>query len=294
MSQKNGFDIFSGPYFAYSDVGEKHNSNTSFLNKDAALELNKNKYAIAIIPNKIVGGRSNSNVTAIRSWFVDIDSKIDLPDLLLMSPLVPSCVVESKNGYHIYYFTSFEFPPSEHYINQQRAIVDWFSGDEKCVNFARLMRCPGFVHNKNEEPFDVKIVYRTDAVYSSKQIDFRFKVSESVKDYQQEDEDIVVANNNNNKDEDIYDKIRHYNSLVILRCLSGSSAIGFKNYRFKRTSRNHYNIIVDGKDSGCFINENGNVIGSEGFSGGAVEWLTWYGHSRIDSMKIIKEIMGWK
>lgn len=284
--------IFDGPYFAYHDKGETHSEYTSFLGVDAAKELNQKGYAIAIIPNLVVGGRANSNVTKIRAWFCDIDFDKDAikpsaEDLVEVSPLIPSYIVETKNGYHVYFLCSHQFAPDEIYLNQQKAIVEYFNADKKCINFARLMRAPGFLHQK-EEPFMVDIVFKSKAVYAPIQINMAFPQKVEDENDSTEKTESVGASQDN-----IFDKIRHYDSRLILQALSQTKYVSFKKYSFRPKGNNHYNIIVDGKDSGCFINEKGNLIASDGYCGGVVEWLGWYGLNRVDAMRAVCEVMGW-
>lgn len=256
--------------------------------------MNKQGYSVCFFPNDVPHGRSDSNCLGIRAWFVDIDYKDEIaPDLdtvMALSPLIPSYIVRSSlNGYHLYYLA--RSPLISDFTTIQKGLVNFFGGDPKCVNPARIMRRPGLYNMKKpDEPFLVTLEFESDARYYQEQMLRYFPYIEP------DDEPMPTHAGASVDSDNIFDQIRHYDSRAILERLSGTQYVGFKKYRLvpkKAKAGVHYNIIVDGKDSGCFVNSKGNVIGSEGFRGGAVEWLVWYGFSRVDAMKAIKEVMGW-
>jgi len=287
--------IFDGPFFIYHDSDKENRTSEHHLSREEAQSFNKAGYAVAVYVNDLGSGRSNKDCKQIRAWFTDIDyknqPKPELDDLLELSPLLPSVVVETKNGYHLY-FAADACPVGEHYKLQQKAICSFFDGDPKCANMARGLRSPGFYHMKGE-PYLVQVVWQLGVSYKPEQIDFSFPLP-----MEEEPETLplpkgqraantVVADN-------IFNRIYNYDALQILAALSGSAAVEYKKYSFHRQANGHYNIIVDGKDSGCFVNKNGKVIGDPDYSGGAVEWLTYYGHTRKEAAKIIAEVMGWE
>ena len=259
------------------------------LSPEQALVKNQQGYGIGFYPNTLEGGRSNDSVKAIRAWYIDIDYESAKPaweDFLQISPLIPSFIVETKNGYHIYWLARNE-RPGELYVRQQEALIAFFGADEKCKNMARLLRVPGYLHQKDaSEPFRIGIVFESEAIYTWKQMKIAFPLLEVEEQVSTEPTGSVDQNN-------MFDKIRFYDSKLILTALSGSSVVGGKKYRLKPKGKGHYNIIVDGKDSGCFVNASGNIIASAGHSGGAVEWLTWYGLSRIEAARAVCGVMGW-
>lgn len=234
-------------------------------------------------------GYKDSDISKVNAWWVDIDFKdVEKPlfdDIFDLLPLIPSVVVETKNGYHIYYKS--KDATTLNFKKIQKTLVRMVPyADDKVVNLARIMRVPNYLHAKDiNNKFMVNVILSVDVSYYEKQL-LDFYVENDTEEY------LPVKKYTEKTENDIYDRIRYFDSRIILQQLSGTSAVGFKNYRFKRMG-SHYNIIVDGKDSGCFINEKGNIIASDGYSGGAVEWLTWYGHSRVDAMKLIKGAMQW-
>lgn len=283
-------NFFSPPYYLYHDFDHSNKESPVVHSADGALELNAKGFSVCFMPNR-GKGRNNADVDKVHSWFVDIDFKDtvkpELDVVMELTPLIPTYVVETKNGYHIYFLC--KYGSLENFKPIQKRLVHFFDGDPKCVNLARIMRAPGFKHMKNpESPFSVDVVFQTEARYAEGQMFANFPEVE-----EPEAEQIDRPSAPSIDSDNIFDRIRHHDSIDILQALSGTAAVGYKQYKFKRTSNNRFNIIVDGKDSGCFVNERGNVIGTDGYSGGAVEWLKWYGHSRVDAMSIIKGVMGW-
>jgi hypothetical protein len=98
--------------------------------------------------------RCTSNVTKVRSLFADLDGA-PLEPLLECSP--PDIVVESSPGkWHAYYLTS-DCPLSEFPLRQKQ-IAQKFNSDPKVCDLPRVMRVPGFWHQK-ETPFQTRITF---------------------------------------------------------------------------------------------------------------------------------------
>lgn len=286
--------IFDGPYYIYPDKEEDKLNKPSKHNLSAAeaKKYNEQNYAVAVYVNDLAGGRANKDCVAIRAWFVDIDykgNKLPLDDLLDFSPLIPSAVVETCHGYHLYWATSTASVDNR-WIDQQRAIVEHFGGDPKCINFARGLRCPGFYHHKHDQPYLVSVAFSADVEYTPAQIDFAFPQPE-VED--QEEQPAVVRSYKELPADNSFNRIFNYDAEEMLKILCSAGVIP-KRYTFKHNSNGNVNIIVDGKDSGCFINKDKKVIGSPEYRGGAVEWLAYYGYGRVEAAKKICEVMGWE
>ncbi|MBM7605575.1 hypothetical protein JOC75_003598 [Metabacillus crassostreae] len=119
----------------------------------------------------------------INCQFVDIDAPKDLrhdyrlvkewkkklKERILAFSLRPSYVIETKNGYHVYWLLE----NGQHHLFRhiQMQLVKHFDGDSKCVNESRLLRLPHFYHRKDpSDPYGV-----------------RFKIKEPNNRYIQED-----------------------------------------------------------------------------------------------------------
>lgn len=94
------------------------------------------------------GGQKDDDITRVRAVFADTDGAPVEP---IVDALEPHMVVEtSPKKYHVYWlvedFSLDQFKPV------QLAIATQFGTDESVTNLSRVMRMPGFYHNKNE-PF---------------------------------------------------------------------------------------------------------------------------------------------
>lgn len=98
--------------------------------------------------------RCTSNVIRIRSLFADLDGA-PLEPLLQCSQ--PDIIIESSPGkWHCYYPTSD--CPLDEFPLRQKQIAHKFNSDPKVHDLPRVMRLPGFWHQK-ETPFMSRIIF---------------------------------------------------------------------------------------------------------------------------------------
>lgn len=99
-------------------------------------------------------GRSEKNVKRVRSLFVDLDGAPLEP--VLEARLEPHVVVESSPGrYQVYWLV--DDCPLERFSVMQMALARKFESDPSVKDLPRVMRVPGFWHQK-KEPFRVRIL----------------------------------------------------------------------------------------------------------------------------------------
>ena len=102
-------------------------------------------------------GRRNENIVAVRTIFQEADRPdVPIPDL------EPSLVVATSPGkFHRYWFIE----PSDDFElwrSVQRRMVESFGSDPAAQGLNRVLRVPGFPHQKNPAtPFDVRIVHES-------------------------------------------------------------------------------------------------------------------------------------
>ncbi len=99
--------------------------------------------------------RTGANVTRVRALFVDLDGAPLEP--VLNHGIPPSIIVETSPGrWHAYWLTDGcalkDFTPA------QRGLIREFKSDKAVCDLPRVMRLPGFYHQK-AEPFMTKIIY---------------------------------------------------------------------------------------------------------------------------------------
>jgi hypothetical protein len=108
--------------------------------------LNRKGAGVFVMVNRGDGmGRKSANVTAARALFVDLDGAPVEP--VLSCPLPPRIVVESSPGNWHCYWPVTDLP-LDRFTDAQKALALRFDGDPKVHDRPRVMRLPGFLHNK--------------------------------------------------------------------------------------------------------------------------------------------------
>jgi hypothetical protein len=98
--------------------------------------------------------RTNANVISIRALFADADG-IPLEPILAKAP-PPHIIVESSPGkWHTYWLT--HDTPMDEFTDRQMAIAKLFGTDPAVKDLPRVMRLPGFLHQKGD-PFQTRLV----------------------------------------------------------------------------------------------------------------------------------------
>lgn len=100
------------------------------------------------------GKAAADNIAAIRAFFADKDDG-DFDEF----PLTPTIVVQSKNGQHAYWVLKSPSEDLELFTQIQKKIAKFLQSDEIVSDLPRIMRLPGFYHQKDiNDPFLVEIV----------------------------------------------------------------------------------------------------------------------------------------
>lgn len=99
-------------------------------------------------------GRSSQNVERIRAVFVDLDGSPLQP--VLDAEIEAHITVESSPGrYHAYWLVT-DFP-CDQFATIQKSLAARFNGDKSVNDLPRVMRLPGFLHQKGK-PFLTRII----------------------------------------------------------------------------------------------------------------------------------------
>lgn len=100
--------------------------------------------------------RTEKSVIRVRALFVDLDGAPLQP--ILEAVALPTLIVESSpERWHAYWSVSDAC--LEEFTNCQLALAKKFNGDPAIKDLPRVMRLPGFYHQKNE-PFMTRIISR--------------------------------------------------------------------------------------------------------------------------------------
>ena len=153
---------FSGPHIfqTFDDRPQKDPRLSRVLHDPAELHgLNVQGAGVFLMVNEGDGkGRKVANVTRIRAYFADFDGAA-LPQVW---PLEPSMIVETSPGkFHAYWILQpgEVAPPDNAAWNAQQEAIARAVGSQPddCKGLNRVMRLPGFLHQKGK-PFMSRIV----------------------------------------------------------------------------------------------------------------------------------------
>ena len=107
-------------------------------------------------------GRKEGNIKRVRAVFSDLDGAPLDPVLEWRKPNI---VVESSEGkYHAYWFGTIK-RDADAFKKLQKALAAKFDSDSSVCDLPRVMRLPGFLHQKGN-PFLTHIIQTNDTVYS--------------------------------------------------------------------------------------------------------------------------------
>lgn len=236
--------------------------------------------------NTFNGARKIENLSKINAWYVEMDG--EKPEQLLRiknSPIYPSRVVESKNGYHVY-FKAID-ASKENYAEIQAGLIFHYSGDKRAKDLARVLREPGFFHWKDaNDPFKVKEIFSADIAYRDKDMLHFFpepKRDDSSGEEKVQRKPIEYTGNN------LTEFLDGLDNEDALSRLSGTSWVNFEKYEFRPSSGNKKNIIVNGKSTSCFIDANKRIGATPG-GPNVHQWLRYFGHSDKQIYGILSEI----
>ncbi len=129
-------------------------------------ELNARGAGIFVTVNQTDGrGRTARNVVRVRAYFVDLDKAPLEP--VLSDPRPPHIVVESSPGkYHAYWLVAGAPLDERDFKARQKRLIEQFGGDTSVHDLPRVLRLPGFLHQKGK-PFLSRVIRSGDhAPYS--------------------------------------------------------------------------------------------------------------------------------
>ncbi len=127
------------------------------------VDLNADRRGIFCTVNETdFKGRCAHNVVRVRALFVDCDGIMPSSWHLL-----PSMVVRSAHGPHAYWFV--DDCPLDRFTGFQKRLVQHYGSDPKPVDLPRVLRLPGFWHQKHA-PFQVELLEVTGIRYTTAQV----------------------------------------------------------------------------------------------------------------------------
>lgn len=147
----------------HPETAASHKLNSLF---DLA-EHNRAGFGAFIVVNE--GGQSAATITKVRALFVDFDEVGDNHlERLKLFPFEPSLIIESSPGkHHAYWITTGV--PLEAFQPAQRKLIALMDTDPNVNDLPRVMRAPGFIHNKGE-PYQTSIYHESGLTYTWEQL----------------------------------------------------------------------------------------------------------------------------
>ena len=118
------------------------------------------------------GGHEDGTITRINAQFVEMDniSFEEQMKKIEAFPLPPSMIIRTQKSYHVYWIMDGT-AKVERFRTIQTQLVKHFDGDPACVNESRVMRLPGFLHCKKEQPVEVVCVsFHPERKYTQDQL----------------------------------------------------------------------------------------------------------------------------
>lgn len=175
--------------YALHDQGKS----TMFLvSEEEARQLNKIGYGIHSNVQIFRGTvRRKSELIAIRSFAIDLDNKEHNKESLLKSikksPIEPSKINETKNGFHIFFNLNEAdylrhkdplFLATQYKLIMIERVLPFFLGSDQAGSNANItLRKEGFYHMKTPScPFLVKTIYQSNKVYWYKYLMEKFPI----------------------------------------------------------------------------------------------------------------------
>jgi hypothetical protein len=251
----------------------------SQINYSQAKDYNQKGFGIFHTVNCFKKNRRTEEVTKLSSFYVDLDGgdKDNQIKMIKQCP-TPSLVVESKNGFHVYWKIRNNMIKDygldiaiDNYKLIQEMIVKILKGDPKAKDVPRLLRTPGFYHKKSDD-FLVEIVSKTDREYNSRDFFELFKPyykPNTSKPNTLKSNTLVTVNNS----DDFWSKVASMDVCHALSRLSGTSYVNQECFEIKNNYNDTKQIWVNGKSTGNWIDTEGKIAGKDNNIGG---WLYYY------------------
>jgi hypothetical protein len=145
-----------------------------YIKIDEAENYNKTQHGIFKTINNYSYDKPRKIETCkkILAWAIDIDKgqKDEQIKKITKANIEPSTVIESKNGFHIYWNCFGDTNNNQYSEIVEKRLIPYFDADIKAKDVSRFLRMEGFYHWKDiNDPYIVKVIYH------NKNIKYTFK-----------------------------------------------------------------------------------------------------------------------
>lgn len=159
----------------YYLIDDKKDKPISFMQCDEIMARKRNLegYGVFYTPNTFEGQRKIENLVSINYWFIDIDdcNKEDTYKKLLSAIAIPTMIIDTKNGYHVYW-KSLD-ATKENWDDIESRLINYFNADNAVRDIPRVLRVPSFYHMKSD-PYLIEKIYDSGISYTEKKMLFSF------------------------------------------------------------------------------------------------------------------------
>lgn len=259
---------------------------------------NNQGYAIVATVQSYLPGdpRRKANCQGILAWAVDLDGgdkpaqQARIKRAWRDHGLRPSSIIESKNGYHVY-FNAEPGQSFETFIEIMDRMVELFDGDTQAKDLARTLRVPDHCHLKDpNDPFLVTQIYETTTRYSEGEMLAKLPPLRSGQADQRGRKELSRALSFQG-DGGLFDRLWSMDQMAALNRLSGSSAVCGERYSFKGSGSRGYRIEVNGQPSSCWIDVNGKIGSLTGGGPTVWQWVNWLHRDHKRTYSLLRECL---
>ena len=247
---------------------------------EKALDVYNKKWAgIYFSVNSMVPWeRDIQSVTHINARICEIDdlTKEEQLNLISVAPLAPSLIIESKKGYHMYWFAKDW--TKENWNKICWGLRNFFCGDPQIIEISRVLRIPWYYHMKDEnDPFECTITDWCWEYYTEEQMLKAFPDTESASEKKQKAIKKEVQLRQAVWNDDTRDRIRAMDCKAMLERLSWTSLVWWDIISFRPHSDGTEQIRCNWKSTGCWLDKQWKIWSKDWWWPNWTNWIAWYG-----------------
>ena len=201
----------------------------------------------------------------------------------MRAPLLPSLIIETKNGYQVYWASKNATQANFDAI--EKILVERYDADKNAKDICRLLRVPGFWHSKDPTAkFLIKVIHKEDVSYSEQEMFLHFRSKVQVK------KNIIAEKPREINEDNFWLAANKIPCDYALQLLSGTSHVNGDQIELRQNTDGTKQIWVNNKSTACWVDKN-NLIGSHAGGGPSIaNWINWYYADWGRTAEILKEV----
>lgn len=263
------------------------------IDRSEAAFWNQKNYGIFWSVNSFRGARRKTNLHRILAWALDLDQGTKQEQMrLICAGLIPSLIVETRKGYHVYFLAKDATIEGYRSILLDR-LCYFYGSDVRATDLCRILRVPGYYHCKNpDDRFLVKRIHRYPVSYTEREICWFYPPSlEAIeRDRKREEFKEQFSKDTNSQSGDLWQKVWDFDCENALIRLSGHAAVGGEIFSFKQQASGNLNIYVNGKGTSCWIDREKRIGSLSGGGPTLYQWVNFYHRNPKKTVLFMREI----